>query len=195
MGKVELPAQLRMDFPIPIVVISCSVGRDKPNLITLGAVSGASHRPPMWGIAVGHTRYSYRIISRSDGFVINVPSETQAELVDYCGTVSGKKVDKFKACGLTPFPSTRISSPAILEFPLNIECATRKSIDLGSHSFFFGEIVAVHCDKSVLDDKGAIDKQKLHPMCAFLNSYWSLGDSVLEFGRSRLIPRRRKQTC
>lgn len=194
MVKVDLPARLRMDFPIPIVVISCSAGKDEPNLITLGAVSGASHEPPMWGIAIGHTRYSYQIISRSDGFVINVPSKTQAELVDYCGTVSGKIVDKFKACNLTPLPSTKISSPAILEFPLNIECATRKSVDLGSHSFFFGEIMAVHCDESILNDKGTIDKQKLQPMCAFLNSYWSLGDSLLEFGRSRLIQRGRKQT-
>ena len=144
--------------------------------------------------SIGHTRYSYQIISRSDGFVIDVPSKTQAEIVDYCGTFSGKKTDKFKACNLTPFPSTKISSPAILEFPLNIECATRKSVNLGSHSFFFGEIMAVHCDESILDEKGTIDKRKLQPMCAFLNSYWSLGDSVLEFGRSRLIPRRRKQT-
>jgi len=192
MVKVELPARLRMDFPVPIVVISCSAGRDKPNLITVGAVSGASHEPPMWGIAVAHSRYSYQIISRSDGFVINVPSKAQAEIVDYCGTVSGKKVDKFKACNLTPLPSTKISSPGILEFPLNVECATRKSVDLGSHSFFFGEIMAVHCDESILNDKGTIEKQKLQPMCAFLNSYWSLGDSILEFGGSRLIPKRQK---
>jgi flavin reductase (DIM6/NTAB) family NADH-FMN oxidoreductase RutF len=194
MIKVDLPARLRMDFPVPIVVISCSAGRDKPNLITLGAVSGAGYNPPMWGILVSHTAHSYQIISHSDGFVINVPSRIQAEIVDYCGTVSGREVDKFKACGLTPFPSTKISSPAILEFPLNIECATRKSVNLGSNSFFFGEIMAVHCDKSILNSKGAIDKQKLQPMCAFVNSYWSLGDSILEFGRSSLIPRRPKQT-
>lgn len=183
MVKVELPARLRMDFPVPIVVVSCSVGRnDKPNLITIGAVSGACHDPPMWGIAIGHTRYSHQVISRSDGFVVNVPSKDQVEIVDYCGTVSGREVDKFRACDLTPFPSTKISSPGILEFPLNIECAIRKSVNLGSHSFFFGEIVAVHCDESILNDKGKIDKEKLQPMCAFLNSYWSLGESILEFG-------------
>jgi flavin reductase (DIM6/NTAB) family NADH-FMN oxidoreductase RutF len=192
MVKVELPARLRMDFPVPVAVVSCSLEKDKPNLITVGAVSAASHDPPMWGIAIGHTRYSYRIISCSDGFVINVPSEAQAEIVDYCGSVSGRKIDKFKACNLTPLPSARISAPGILEFPLNIECATRKSVDLGSHSFFFGEIMAVHCDEAILNNKGKIDKQKLQPMCAFLNNYWSLGDSILEFGRSSLVTKRRK---
>ena len=112
------------------------------------------------GIAIGHTRYRYQVISRSDGFVVNVPSKDQVEIVDYCGTVSGREVDKFRACDLTPFPSTKISSPGILEFPLNIECAIRKSVNLGSHSFFFGEIVAVHCDESILNDEGKIDKEK-----------------------------------
>jgi len=192
MVKVELPARLRMDFPVPIVVVSCSAGRDKPNLITVGAVSAACHNPPMWGIAIGHTRYSYRVISRSDGFVINVPSKTQANIVDYCGTTSGKKTDKFEACNLTPFPSTKISSPGIQEFPLNIECATRKSVNLGSHSFFFGEIVAVHCDKSILSTKGKIDKEKLQPMCAFLNTYWSIGELIQEIG-STLLARKKRE--
>ena len=183
LAKVDLPARLRFDFPRPIVVVSCSASKKgRPNLIALGAISGACIEPPMLGIAIGHMRYTYRVISRSDGFVVNVPSRDQIEAVDYCGSVSGRKIDKFKACNLTPFPSSKISSPGILEFPLNIECAIRKSVDLGSHSFYFGEIVAVHCDESILDNMGEIDKDKLQPMCAFLESYWSLGEPVLRFG-------------
>ncbi len=183
MAKVDFTARLRFDFPTAIVLVSCSSrGKGRPNLIAIGAISHACIDPPMLGIAIGHTRYTYQVISRADGFVVNVPSKDQAEIVDYCGSVSGRKIDKFKACNLTPFPSSKISSPGILEFPLNIECAIRKSVDLGSHSFYFGEIVAVHCDESVLDNMGEIDKDKLQPMCAFLESYWSLGEPVLRFG-------------
>ncbi len=183
MAKVDLPAKLRFDFPTGIVVVSCSASeKGRPNLITVGAISHACIDPPMLGIAIGHMRYTHQIISRSDGFVVNVPSRDQAEIVDYCGSISGKEIDKFKACGLTPFNSTKISSPGILEFPMNIECAIRRSVDLGSHSFYFGEIVAVHCDESILDNMGEIDKDKLQPMCAFLESYWSLGEPVLKFG-------------
>ena len=183
MVKVDLPARLRFDFPTAIVVVSCSAGKkDKPNLMAVGAVSHACIDPPMLGIAIGHIRYTHQIISRSDGFVVNVPSKNQVEMVDYVGSVSGREIDKFKVCDLTPLPSTRISSPGILEFPLNIECATRKSVNLGSHSFYFGEIAAVHCDESILDDDGSINKEKLQPMSAFLDSYWTLGEQVQKFG-------------
>ena len=191
MAKVDLSPGLRFDFPTGIVVVSCSAEpAGRPNLLAVGAVSHACIDPPMLGIAIGHSRYSYEVISRSDGFVVNSPSEDQAEIVDYCGSVSGREIDKFRECGLTPLPSTKISSPGILEFPLNIECAIRKSVNLGSHSFYFGEIVAVHCDESILDDDGNIDKQKFRPMSAFLDSYWSLGDSIIDFGSTRHPPRK-----
>jgi len=184
--KVDLSPRLRFDFPTAIVLVSCSAKENgRPNLIAIGAISHACIDPPMLGIAIGHTRYSYQVISRADGFVVNVPSRDQAKIVDYCGSVSGRKVDKFKACNLTPLPSTKISSPGILEFPLNIECAVRKSVELGSHCFYFGEIVAVHCDESILNDRGKIDKDKLRPMCAFLERYWSLGKPVLRFGAAK----------
>lgn len=184
--KVDLPPRLRFDFPTAIVVVSCSATeKGRPNLIAVGAISHACIDPPMLGIAIGHTRYTYQVISRADGFAVNVPSRDQAKIVDYCGSVSGRKIDKFKACNLTPLPSTKISSPGILEFPLNIECGMRKSVKLGSHSFYFGEIVAVHCDESILNDRGKIDKSKLQPMCAFLESYWCLGEPVLRFGAAK----------
>lgn len=191
MIKVDLPAKLRFDFPTAIVVVSCSAGEKyKPNLIAIGAISHACIDPPMLGTAIGHTRYTHQIISSSDGFVVNVPSKNQVEIVDYVGSVSGREVDKFKACNLTPLPSTKISSPGVLEFPLNIECAIRKSVNLGSHSFYFGEILAVHCDKSILDDDGNINKDKLQPMSAFLDGYWSLGGQVQKFGATKSIRRK-----
>jgi len=191
MVKVSLSPKLRFDFPTGIVIVSCCAGTaGRPNLLAVGAVSHACIDPPMLGIAIGHSRYSYEVISRSDGFVVNSPSEDQVEIVDYCGSVSGREVDKFRECGLTPLPSTEISSPGILEFPLNIECAIRKSVNLGSHNFYFGEIVAVRCDESILDDDGNIDKQKFRPMSAFLDSYWSLGDPLIGFGSTRHPPKK-----
>jgi len=193
LAKVDLPPKLRFDFPTGIVLVSClAKDHDRPNLIAIGAISHACINPPMLGIAIGHMRYTHKVISHSDGFVVNVPSRNQAEIVDYCGSVSGRKVDKFKACGLTPFPSSKISSPGIVEFPINIECAIRRSVNLGSHSFYFGEIVAVHCDESILEKRRKIDKERLQPMCAFLNSYWSLAEPIAKFGSAKESSKRDK---
>ncbi|MBO3804239.1 MAG: flavin reductase family protein [Candidatus Brockarchaeota archaeon] len=179
--KVSFPPRLEFHFPCPIVLVTCGdMGRK--NIIAVGAISHACVDPPMLGVAIGHSRHSYKLMEASDGFVVNVPRRNQVKVVDYCGKVSGENRDKFAACKLTATKSQKISAPQILEFPINIECATRKRVNLGSHDFFFGEIVAVHVDESVLDGEGRIDKAKLDPMAAFRESYFSLGDAVCSFG-------------
>jgi len=186
MRKVSLPAKLRFDFPTGIVVISCAAGPgSRPNLMTAGAITHACTDPPMLGVAVGHSRYTYEVLSQADGFVVNIPTREQAEVTDLCGCVSGREVDKFALCGLTPLPSLHIASPGIAEFPINIECALRTSVVLGSHTFFFGQIVAVRCAEEVLDKCGHIDPARLRPLTAFGESYWSLGEAVLDFGAAR----------
>jgi flavin reductase (DIM6/NTAB) family NADH-FMN oxidoreductase RutF len=154
-------------------------------LMTAGAISHACIDPPMLGVAVGHSRYTWQLMSRADGFVVNVPSRDQVEAVDLCGSVSGRDVDKYELCGLALLPSVHIASPGIAEFPINIECAIRRSVDLGSHTYFFGEIVAVHCAASILDADGQIDRHKLRPLAAFLDRYWEIGDAALPFGATR----------
>jgi flavin reductase (DIM6/NTAB) family NADH-FMN oxidoreductase RutF len=184
--KTDLPLEFRIDFPVAIVLVSCSLKNgEKPNLIAVAAISPACTDPPMFGISIGHMRYTHQIISQGDSFVVNVPSRKHIEIVDYCGSVSGRNTDKFKACKLTPFISKKVSSPGIFEFPINIECKIRNSAKLGSHTFYFGEVMAVHCDRSILDNQGNIDKTKLNPLCSFRDSYWKIGDPVLEFGEIR----------
>jgi flavin reductase (DIM6/NTAB) family NADH-FMN oxidoreductase RutF len=176
--KVDLPIALRMDFPLPVALISSSLSDgSKPNIITVSAVSGACHNPPMWGVAIGHSRYSYEIMSNGDSFVINVPSKEQIKIVEYCGSHSGRKVDKFKECGLTPSVHS-VSAPCIEEFPLNIECSIMKSVDLGSHEYFFGEIKAVQAREDIREKDGSLNLSKLSPMTAFQFKYYGLGERV-----------------
>ncbi|MCK4613813.1 MAG: hypothetical protein KAU14_03335 [Thermoplasmata archaeon] len=37
--------------------------------------------------------------------------------VDICGTISGRNVDKFEKCGLTPVPGPETGAPIIEECP------------------------------------------------------------------------------
>lgn len=187
MLKVDLPVQTPMILPGPIVLISCQRDGCKPNLITIGVISAAGAVPAMMGFAVGHSRHSCKIISQGEDFVINVPSVDLVDIVDYCGGISGRKINKFEACGLTPVPSAKVISPCVGEFPLNIECIKRESVDVGSHDFIFGEIVAIHCDKSIIDGRKKIDKGKLRPMCLYLLRYWEVGKPIIHVGKSAMF--------
>jgi flavin reductase (DIM6/NTAB) family NADH-FMN oxidoreductase RutF len=94
---------------------------------------------------------------RTGDFVLNVPSANLMEAVVFCGSRSGKTHDKFAECGLTAIPGSKVSSPMIMECPINIECKTKDVISLGSHDLFIAEVLAVHIDESVLDAKGRLD--------------------------------------
>jgi len=127
--------------------------------------------PPMVYVSIRPGRHSFGIIASTGDFVINIPSANLAKAVDLCGTVSGKDVNKFLECGLTPVPASAVKAPLIKECPVNIECAVKEILPLGTHHAFIAEVAAVNIDTAVLDDKGRIDIERLQPYAYCLHEY------------------------
>ena len=100
MAKRSLEPQTML-FPLPAVMVSCQKRGEKPNIITLAWVGVVCSEPPMVGIAIRKNRFSYDIICRSKAFVVNVPKGDLIKATDFCGTHSGKDVDKFAEAKLT----------------------------------------------------------------------------------------------
>ena len=96
----------------------------KQNLLTLGwgRIGPSYHNHPIFVIAVSPPRYSWRFLEEVSEFVIAVPDDSLRSAVDFCGTKSGRDLDKFKATGLTRVPSVHVRPPAIAECSINIEC-------------------------------------------------------------------------
>ena len=123
--------------------------RGRADIISLGWSMPTSFDPPMVAISVGKTRYTHRLISESGEFVLAFPSEEMADEVLYCGTHSGRQVDKFKQTGLVALPATKVRPPLIQGCVANFECKLAARIDTGDHTIFVGEIVAAH----VIDER------------------------------------------
>lgn len=161
-------------FPCPVVLVTCVDSKGKPNIITLAWVGTVCSNPPMLGLGIRPHRYSYGLIERSGEFVVNIPTKEILKETDFCGTVSGKDVDKFSQTGLTPEPAEKVKPPLIKECPVNIECVVKKKIPLGVHHLFLGEIVHVHVDQEILNEKGRIDFNRASPFVYNQGEYWSL---------------------
>ncbi len=168
----------------PVVLVSCQDEGVKPNIITLAWVGVANSDPPMISIAIRPERHSYAIIKRTGEFAANLPTTAILKEMDFCGVVSGSKLDKFSTTQLTPMPAEKIKAPLIKECPVNLECRVRQVLALGSHDLFLGEVVAVHMDTEIQDEKGRIDigKTKLFAFCAGAMEYWSLGERIGRYG-------------
>lgn len=171
--------------PVPVVLVSCGGTKGaRPNLITIAWVGSVCSDPPMLSIAVRPERYSHAIIRATGEFVVNVPSADQAKVTDWCGVVSGRDMDKFAGAGLTPAPGRKVACPIVMECPLNIECRIRKSLELGSHTLFLAEVLAVHVSAQLVDARGRLNLQKAGLMAFAHGHYFALGRHLGHFGFS-----------
>ena len=158
MKKISLITNIST-FPMPAAVISVGIG-EEANLITLAFVGKVCIRPPIVVISIQPVRHSYHLIEKHGEFVINYPSKDQLKEMDYCGTRSGRDVNKWKELRLTKEPGEIVKVPMIKEFPWNMECIVENKLKLGSHICFFGKVMAVHSDPQYIKD-GKIDPDKL----------------------------------
>jgi len=171
--------------PVPVVLVSCGGTKGwKPNLITIAWIGSVCSDPPMLSISVRPERYSHAIIKATGEFVVNVPSTDQARAADWCGVVSGRTADKFSATGLTSAPALKLGCPIVPECPLNIECRIRRSLELGSHTLFLAEVVAVQVSSDLVDSRGRLNLQKAGLMAFAHGHYFALGRHIGHFGYS-----------
>ena len=170
-------------LPATTVLVSCVGKTSAPNIITIGASGIASASPPLISLAISVHRYSLELIMETGDFVVNVPSNEQALITDWCGRVSGKNVDKFKDGNLTPGESLKVKSPYIVECPVNYECTLWKLVSCGSHDLALGEIQQVHIDESILNEDGnSLDPSRFNPLVSLQMEYWDLGKSLGKWG-------------
>jgi len=172
-------------FPCPVVLVTCRGSGGKPNIITLAWVGVVCSDPPTLGLGIRPQRHSYGLIEDSGEFVVNIPTVEMLRQVDFCGVVSGRDVDKFSETGLTPEPAEKVKPPLIRECPVNIECVVKDEIPLGVHHLFLGEVVCVHVDQDVLNEKGGIDFTKIAPFVYNQREYWSLHKKIGMHGFSK----------
>jgi flavin reductase (DIM6/NTAB) family NADH-FMN oxidoreductase RutF len=175
-------------LPVPAVMVSVADGSGGANIVTLAWTGTVCSAPPMLSIAVRPSRYSHELLGRSGDFVVNVPRASQVWALDYCGSVSGREVDKFAACGLHASPASRVGSPLVEECPINIECVTRHRLALGAHELFIAEIVAVQYDEDVLDARARLAPAKVDAVAYVNGDYWTLKEKVGAYGFSLKQP-------
>ena len=169
--------------PLPPAMVSCG-SMEKPNIITVAWCGILATHPPKTYISVRPSRHSYGLIKESGEFVINLTPEALVKSCDFCGIYTGKKVAKFKKCGLTPEESEKVSCPSIGESPLSIECKVTDIVPLGSHDMFVADIVSVGVDETLIDENGKLRLDKARLTAFAHGEYFALGKKIGTFGFS-----------
>ena len=179
-----------MLYPLPPVMVSCGT-MEKSNIITVAWTGTVNSEPPMTYVSVRPERHSYAMIKESGEFVINLTTERLVRAADLCGVRSGRDLQKFRFCRLTPVPASAVSAPLIAESPVNIECRVEQRLALGSHDMFLAKVLAVDVDEALLDAKGVLHLERAGLAAYVHGRYRALGHSDFPFRKNR----RRKDKC
>jgi flavin reductase (DIM6/NTAB) family NADH-FMN oxidoreductase RutF len=158
MEKIRLEPNTTL-YPVPVVLITCGAGPER-NVFSLNRIISCNAEPPMIGVSVRPGRASHDLIARGGEFVVNIPWPDLELVSDFVGTTTMRDTDKWAETGLAALPASVVRPPLLAECPVNLECRVRQQISLPSHSLFIAEVVALHADPAVLNDRGDVDYER-----------------------------------
>jgi len=135
---------------------------DAINTMAIGwATFGVVWKKPIMMVAVRLTRHTFGIIEAASDFTVTIPLGDMSEAIAFCGSKSGRDVDKFNACNLETTASRQVVSPIIKTNGRHYECnivykSAMDPADLDKgydtalysqkdyHTLYFGEIMACY---------------------------------------------------
>ncbi len=162
-------------YPCPILLVT-SKWKNIRNVLTVSWSGIASSHPEYITISINKKRYSHSLIVNSGALVVNIINEDLINAADYCGSHSGKSIDKFDDCRLATSSGTFVDAPLIDNCPINIECKVENIIDLGSHDLIVGKVLVKWINSDIADDDL---HEKLRPAVYFRPYYYRLNDTIL----------------
>jgi len=161
--KTSLGARTLL-YPTPVLVVGTYDSQGKPNVMTASWGGICCSQPPCVAVSLRKATYTYGNIVARKAFTLSIPSADHAKQADYFGLVSGRDVDKFAAARLTAARSELVDAPYVKEFPMVVECRLFRTIELGLHTQFVGEVLDVKVDEAVLGGQGVADIKKVKPL-------------------------------
>ena len=141
-------------------------GKPNPMSVAWGAIMFAWNKP-VFVAMVRDSRYTYGLMEESNTFTANFFGKEYHKEMGFCGTKSGRSVDKWKETNLTPGKAKTVETKIIEEAFLNIECKVvfTNGMDLedldqkiveqhyqkdipgkSKHKFYYGEILEMYGD-------------------------------------------------
>lgn len=105
-------------------VLITAKNKDKVNSMTISwGMLGIEWGHPVFTTFVRESRFTRKLLEKNGEFTVNIPlDDSQKKILGFCGSNSGRDIDKIKELGLTLEDPETISVPGIKEFPLTLEC-------------------------------------------------------------------------
>lgn len=156
--------------PRPIGWVSSRDAEGHANLAPYSFFNAFNYTPPIIGFSSTSLKDSASNIQATGEFVWNLATRELATQMNATAAHVPHEVDEFTIAGLTPVPGTLVNVPRVGESRVAFECKVTQIIQLqgadGTKSsawLTLGEVVAVHIDKTLIQD-GVYQTALAHPI-------------------------------
>ncbi|MBK9127376.1 MAG: flavin reductase family protein [Phycisphaerales bacterium] len=166
--------------PRPIALVSTISPRGVSNLAPFSFYNMVSGNPPVVLFCptqrrTGTAKDTLRNVKDTGEFVIATVTVEIAPQMVRCAADLPYGQSEFDFGGLTPRPATKVRPPLVNEAVVNMECRLRQIIttgsDVGGGNIVLGDVLAIHVDERILDERGLVDPRKL-PTVGRLGGAW-----------------------
>lgn len=169
--------------PRPIAFVSTVDAEGIPNLAPYSFFNVFSSNPPICVFSSNRrevnntTKDTLHNILATRECVINMVSHAIVRQMALCSINYPPTVDEFEMAGLSPLPSSLVKPARVAESPVQLECKVQDVITLGDKGgaghLIICEIVKLHIQESVLDERGRIDPHKIDLMGRMGAAYYT----------------------
>lgn len=149
----------------PVIVVTAAY-KDKQNIMPMAWHTMLDFDPPLVGVVIGETNYTFALLKRTRECVIGIPTADIAGKVIACGHIHGDKINKFEKVGLTPRTASFVKAPLVDECYANFECKVVDTRMVNTYNFFVLEVIKAWVDPTVKDPRTFHHLGKDHFMTA-----------------------------
>lgn len=176
--------------PRPIAFVSTMDEEGNVNLAPFSFFNCFSSNPPIVVFSANRrvsdntTKDTLANVIATGECVINAVSYPVVRQMALCSVDYPKGVNEFEKAGLTPVPSTIVKPPRVAECLAHLECKVSQILPLGegggAGNLVICEVVQIHVDESIIDERQRIDPDKIDLMGRMGRLYYSRasGDSI-----------------
>jgi flavin reductase (DIM6/NTAB) family NADH-FMN oxidoreductase RutF len=178
--------------PRPIAFASTIDKEGNPNLAPFSFFNVFSANPPIAVFSPARsgrtntTKHTYDNIKEVPEVVINIVNYNMVHQMSLASSEYPKGVDEFTKAGFTKEKSELIRPFRVKESPVQLECKVKEVIELGDQggagNLIICEVVLIHIQESILDERGTIDQRKID-LVARMGGNWycrAYGDALFE---------------
>lgn len=169
--------------PRPIGFASTVDANGRVNLAPYSFFNCFSSNPPICVFSSNRrggnasTKDTLHNVQQTKEVVLNVVNHAIVRQMSLCSIDYSADINEFEKAGLTPLASEVVTAPRVAESPVQMECRVNDIVSLGNGggagNLIICEIVKMHINKNVLNEKNEIDVMKIDQVARLGKAYYA----------------------